>query len=108
MILDSDGDPIAQQPLTDAQLLALVVDEITRITATRVPIILGPIAPAQGLELVGLLQLATRHPSLGPRARYLARHLIDELREYFADAPATLDLIRRGDDPAQDRPARDR
>jgi hypothetical protein len=101
MILDAHGNPIARQPLTDEQLLALVVDEMRRYIDT--PLILGPFSAPQGLELAGLLQLASRHPQLGPNASLMAADVVDAIREFFADAPATLELINRGDDPSQDR-----
>jgi hypothetical protein len=59
--------------------------------------------PDSAFHLVGLLQLALRHPDLPPVSRLLAHTFIDGAREYFADCPTILDVIRRGDDPGEDR-----
>jgi hypothetical protein len=59
-----------------------------------------------GLHLAGLLQLVLRHPMIGGSSRDTAIMIIEQLRVYFADAPATSEVLRRGDDPRQDRPFR--
>jgi hypothetical protein len=58
------------------------------------------------LHLAGMLQLVLRHPLIGGSTRDTAIAIIEQLRVYFAAAPATLEVIRRGDDPQQDRPFR--
>ena len=58
--------------------------------------------PISALHLAGLLQLALRHPELHDPHRVVAQTFIDHVRLYFADAPATLEVLRRGDDPAYD------
>jgi hypothetical protein len=58
------------------------------------------------LHLAGILQLTLRHPMIGTSTRATAVAIIEQLRTYFADAPATLKVIQRGDDPSQDRPWR--
>lgn len=63
------------------------------------------IKPDSLFHLVGLLQLALRHPDLAPASRALAHAFINGAREYFADCPTILDVIERGFDPAEDRPA---
>jgi hypothetical protein len=55
------------------------------------------------MHLAGLLQLALRHPQLNESNRYVAVTFIEHVRAYFADAPATLEVLRRGDDPAEDQ-----
>lgn len=58
------------------------------------------------LHLAGILQLTLRHPLIGTSTRATAIAILEQLRTYFADAPATLAVLRRGDDPSQDRPMR--
>ena len=62
------------------------------------------LAPPTVIQLTGIIQLAMRHPGLRrDRDVYAAaERFLGAVREYFADCPATLDVIRRGDDPAQD------
>lgn len=60
--------------------------------------------PQTVMEFVGLLQLADRHEELPPNLRQTIRAFVDGARVYFADCPALLELIRRGDEPAFDRP----
>jgi len=60
--------------------------------------------PATVFQLTGLLQLALRHPHVQATVGDAARRFIDGARQYFADSPTVLDVIEKGDDPAQDRP----
>jgi hypothetical protein len=60
--------------------------------------------PLSALQLAGLLQLALRHPDLSAAHQAVAATFIEHVRTYFADAPATRELLRRGDDPAHDAP----
>jgi hypothetical protein len=59
--------------------------------------------PEAAFDLCALLQLALRHPGVNHRSGSAARLFIAHLREYFADTPAILEMIRRGDDPAYDK-----
>jgi hypothetical protein len=61
--------------------------------------------PNSVIQIVGLLQLALRHPAVSPAHTAVAGRFIDGARQYFADSPAVLELIRRGSDPSEDRPA---
>jgi hypothetical protein len=58
--------------------------------------------PISALHLAGLLQLALRHPGVVESHRRIAVTFIEHVRAYFAEAPATLEVLRRGDDPAED------
>lgn len=58
--------------------------------------------PMTAMQLAGLLQLACRHPGVSAEARATACVFVEAVREYFADCPLVLDVLRRGDDPAQD------
>jgi hypothetical protein len=70
--------------------------------------------PITLLHLVGLLQLALRHPNIDPASSdaespthaQLAGNVITAARAYFAECPITLELIRQGADPAFDVPSR--
>ena len=70
---------------------------------------LGPlhlaITPMQAFRLVGLLQLASRHPGVSPDNHQAIRWFIEHVRLHFADCPAMLEIIERGDDPASDSSA---
>jgi hypothetical protein len=84
-----------------------VVDDNTRIAqmatelAARHPMELV-MHPLTVLQLVGLVQLALRHPGISPDLREAGTRFVSAAHQYFADAPATLDVIRRGDDPRED------
>jgi hypothetical protein len=58
--------------------------------------------PVSVLQLVGLIQLACRHPRLPPESRAAAARFVSGAREYFADCPSVLSIIDAGDDPSQD------
>ena len=58
--------------------------------------------PITVFQLTGLLQLALRHPGVTPELRETGTRFLAAVREYFADCPAVLDVVRRGDDPAED------
>ena len=60
------------------------------------------IDPLTALQLVGLLQLTLRHPHVSETHRATASELVEWLKEFFAGCPAITEVIRRGDDPAQD------
>jgi hypothetical protein len=59
--------------------------------------------PLTVFQLTGLVQLALRHPRVSPELQETARRFLAGVREYFADCPAVLDVVRRGDDPGEDR-----
>jgi hypothetical protein len=59
--------------------------------------------PVSAFQLCALLQLALRHPGTVGENQRAAITFIEHVRAYFADAPAVLEMLRRGDDPAYDR-----
>jgi hypothetical protein len=61
--------------------------------------------PDTVIILVGLLQLALRHPAVAPDAptATAGRRFIAGARAYFANCPTVLRVIAQGDDPAFDR-----
>lgn len=100
-ILDASGRPIGGDisTLDDAQVTALLGAELDRL---RAPAILA-LPPADAFQLVALLQLIARHPQLSDHLRGTADAIVLELWTYFAECPTVLDIIQRGDDPAEDR-----
>jgi hypothetical protein len=84
----------------DPDLLAAMVAELE----TREEPITLVLRPLSALHLAGLLQLALRHPGTSSsEAHYvIAKTFIEHVRGYFAVAPAVLEVLRRGDDPAND------
>jgi len=54
------------------------------------------------VELAGLIQLALRHPGVSAGPRKTAALFLSGVRAYFADCPAVLSVVRRGDDPSED------
>jgi len=60
--------------------------------------------PVSAFQLCALLQLALRHPGTVGENQRAAITFIEHVRAYFADAPAVLEMLRRGDDPAYDVP----
>ena len=59
--------------------------------------------PITVFQLVAALQLTLRHPHVPPDVRHTVNTFLAAAREYFDDAPTVLDVIRRGDDPQEDR-----
>ena len=78
-----------------------MVEELTLKKLDR-PMDIG-FQPLTVFQLTGLVQLALRHPHVSPEPRATAGRFLAAVREYFADCPAVLDVVRRGDDPAEDR-----
>lgn len=97
-LVDPSGTPIASTPLTEEQLIALAVEEMRRTATADGPAILM-FEPDQLFTLVGLLQLAGRHPDLSPANRESITNFVDSACEYFAECPTVLDVIQRGEDP---------
>jgi hypothetical protein len=86
----------------DDQILAAIVRELEAKASDQFEIVLQP---TTALHLAGLIQLALRHPAARQRASHLATGgaFLAGVRAYFADCPAVLEVLRRGDDPAEDR-----
>lgn len=91
--------------MMDEDLLAQMTAEVLAHEAP-IEFVLRPLS---ALHLAGLLQLALRHPG----ARNSEAHartavmFVEHVRGYFADAPAVLEVLRRGDDPTQDKESPD-
>jgi len=99
-ILDAHGQPIGGGvPPDEAQAVQQMIAELA---AVEHPLILGPLTPLEALQLAGLVQLAVRHPDLSEEHRLVAAAVVETVREYFAGSPVILDVLDRGDDPAQD------
>ncbi|HEY6360134.1 MAG TPA: hypothetical protein VIX63_03480 [Vicinamibacterales bacterium] len=59
--------------------------------------------PGAVFQLTALIQLALRHPGVTPDLRVTGERFLAGVREYFGDCPTVLDIVRRGDDPGEDR-----
>jgi hypothetical protein len=59
--------------------------------------------PVTVFQLTAALQLALRHPNVPPDVRATVERFLKAVRVYFSDCPTVLDVVRRGDDPAEDR-----
>ena len=53
--------------------------------------------PASAFQMAALLQLALRHPDVPANLRPPAQRFLTGVRAYFADCPAVLEALRRGD-----------
>lgn len=84
----------------DAAIAQAIAHEIWSKTPAPMELVLRPHTV---FALVALLQLATRHPGPTDDIRAAADRFIAAAREYFADCPTVLEVIRRGDDPAEDQ-----
>jgi hypothetical protein len=58
--------------------------------------------PVTVLHIAGALQLARRHPQFPPLHDATVDRFLSAAREYFADCPTVLEVLRRGDDPTYD------
>jgi hypothetical protein len=86
----------------DDQILGALARELAAKASGPFEVVLRPLT---ALHLAGLIQLALRHPAARQRASHLATGgaFLAGVRAYFADCPAVLEVLRRGDDPAEDR-----
>ena len=84
----------------DAQTLADMAEELQRLPPLDVTI-----QPQSALQLVAILQLVKRHPNLPENIRDFADGIQAKISQYFIEnkAPTTLSVIRRGDNPDEDR-----
>lgn len=79
----------------------MLLDAVTCEVAAKAWLALS-LRPLSALHLAGLVQLALRHPQVDGHNREAGERFLSGVREYFADCPAVLDLLRRGDDPQED------
>ena len=84
--------------MTDDEIVAQLIEELQAL-----PPMAMTLSPPSVLHLVGLVQLALRHPHLGEPSQDFAQTFLVRAREYFADAPGALEVLRRGDDPSEDQ-----
>ena len=82
----------------DEELLLGIVEELERRGAME--LVLQPVTV---FHLCGILQLALRHPKLGDPSRQVAQQFLTGARAYFAECPTVLEVLRRGDNPQEDR-----
>ena len=54
------------------------------------------------MNLIGALQMVTRHPGIEPPMRKIMRELVNQFRPMFAGTPGE-EIINRGDHPEFDK-----
>ena len=88
--------------ITDDDLFDTMAAEL-RAREAPLTIVLTPLT---ALDLAGILQLAMRHPGIRDSNTHggTATMVIEHVRRFFHDAPAILEVLERGDDPAHDYP----
>jgi hypothetical protein len=93
----------APEPPADADAIvrAMAREVAAKVEESPMELVLRP---ETVIQLTGLVQLALRHPGVSPTLRATAGRFLTGVREYFADCPTVLDVIRRGDDPGEDLP----
>jgi len=79
----------------EATLLADLTRELEARTGGRALELI--ILPASAFQMAALLQLALRHPEVPAHLRAPAQRFLAGVRAYFADCPAVLEALRRGD-----------
>ena len=88
-------------PLDRSELIAMASLELARASS---PYFTLDLAAPDALAVVGLLQLATRHPALSPAMRSLAHEIADVIEcQLAALGPCVREVVRRGWDPANDQ-----
>jgi len=65
----------------------------------RVPVQMGPFT---AISVIGMLQLALRHPEMTGPAAVAARGIIDQMRPFFTGTEGET-IINMGDNPEYDR-----
>lgn len=87
-------------PNSDEEVIAALVEELQRCEHPLTAVL----RPSSAYYLVGLIQLALRHPHVPEGSRVIGQTFIGHVREYFADNEATtaVETIDRGDDPGYD------
>lgn len=84
----------------DRAIVARMADEMER----KAEVLQLMLTPSSALQLAAVVQLVLRHPGLSGTNRSAGERFLVGVREYFADCPTVLEILRRGDDPAEDRP----
>jgi len=60
------------------------------------------VGPYTAMNLIGALQMVTRHPGIEPPMRKIMRELVNQFRPMFAGTPGE-EIINRGDHPEFDK-----
>ena len=76
----------------DATLIATGVRELEKYPP------MAPLGfkPETAFQLAAIVQLARRHPGMPPNLQATADKFLAMVRDYFADAPAVREMLRRG------------
>lgn len=84
---------IGEQPNLDEEMVMAGVREI----ASKADYMQLNLLPLSAMHIVGLMQLALKHPELPPTHEDFARHVVEVGRQYFADCPSVLQVIEAAD-----------
>lgn len=91
--------PSAERP-TEAELIEYMNElHDLEVQGARREVVFGPFT---AMVLIGMLQLATRHPSVPERQREQVAAVIDQFRPWFAGTPGE-HMIDMGNDPELDQ-----
>jgi hypothetical protein len=83
----------------DEQLLTQMAEEVSSLGPMHLAI-----SPIESIRLAGLLQLAGRHEGTASEDhRFAISWFLAHVRRHFEACPATLEVLRRGDDRRYDR-----
>jgi hypothetical protein len=88
--------------MTDDELIEALAEELAETGD-----LVMTLSPAHAFGLAGIIQLAMRHPQLPAHVRETAIAILRTIRTHFGTGPAVraavLEVLRRGDDPGEDR-----
>ena len=110
-LVDAYGQPIGPIETVDDTITAhTLAREISRLaamlpaaTVTSTPgHVILQLTPVQLFTIVAMVQLAMRHPQTSDFHHAVAEGFVDAALDVFAECPAVRDVIRRGNDPAED------
>lgn len=91
--MSDDSDQARARAVEDAELELAGQTELVALTQP----LFVELSAADVMLLVGLVQLALRHPEIEAETRRAAATFVDAARGYFANCPAVLEMIRRGE-----------
>ena len=96
------GDPeIGPDPLTEEEKQVAYMRQLIDLEkdGKRTTIVIGPFS---AMTIIGLIQLATRHPDMEKRTKDIARDFIRQLEPLFSGTEGE-EIIRRGGHPEFDK-----
>lgn len=96
-----DGPRPPSEEDVDRTVAETMAEELCRMPAMTVEF-----QPLAALQIAGMLQLALRHPRVRKHQNVClkAQQFLEAVRQYLADCPACLEVMRRADDPGEHGP----